>query len=146
MIRVGTVTTQADRLAATIRGIRAGLEGYRRAVIDLDTRHGDATNTEVIASLAHRNPRLVANLQPAAMAAVKLRWSQGGIRTGLEELTYHAGLGAAHELATRLRSGAYVTNTAETRERKRRAGLSPVPGIATGALAVALDNARVRVE
>ena len=64
----------------------------------------------------------------------------------LEELTHVAGGGIAREIARRLRSGNYVTNTAETRERKRREGLSTVPGVATGALAVSLDNARVRVE
>jgi hypothetical protein len=146
VIRVGAVTATAERFAATIRGVRDSLAGYRRAVIDLGERHDSATNTQVLSALARRNPSLLDGLQPAAMAAVRLRWSQGGIRTGLEELTLHAGLGAAHEIASRLRSGDYVTNTSETRERKRRQGLSSTPGVATGALASALDNARVRVE
>ena len=146
MIRVGSVMAQAQRLAATIRGVRDGLAGYRRAVVDLDARNDGTSNNTVLAALARRFPRLLEDLRPGAMEAVRLRWSQGGIRTKLEELTHVAGGGIAHEIARRLRSGNYVTNTAETRERKRREGLSTVPGVATGALAVSLDNARVRVE
>ena len=50
------------------------------------------------------------------------------------------------ELALRLRSGEYVTNTEDTIARKARAGRSTSPGMDTGQLATALENARVEVE
>ena len=144
--RVGAVGARAGAVAATIRGTREALAGSRRAVIDLPTRRDGTPNSLVIGVLARRFPRLFAGLQEEAAQAVAARWSQGGIRTGLEELALVAGRGIARGLAARLRSGRYVTNLPETRARKLAAGLSPVPGVATGELANALDNARVRVE
>lgn len=146
MIRVGSVKAQAGQVAATIRGVRDSIAGYRRAVIDLPTRDDGTPNSLVIGALAKRFPRLFGELQTAAAAAVQQRWAQGGIRTGLEELTLYAGKAIARELAARLRSGRYVTNLPETRRRKLLLGQSTTPGMATGALASALDNARVRVE
>lgn len=146
MIRVGSVKASADRMAATIRGVRDNLAGHLRAVIDLDARHEGDSNTGVFASLANRFPALTQGLDAPALAAVRARWAQGGIKTGLAEMTYYAGLAVAHELAARLRSGRYVTNTPSYAAWKRRTGRGSVPGILTASLAVALDNARVRVE
>lgn len=146
MIRVGSIKTQTGRVAATIRGTRDSLAGYRRAVIELHTRPDGTPNSLVLGALAKRFPRLFAGLQEEAMAAVQLRWKQGGIRTGLEELALVAGRGLARGLAARLRSGRYITNLPETRARKAALGQSTTPGVATGDLANDLDNARVRVE
>ena len=146
MIRVGSVKASADRMAATIRGVRDSLAGHLRAVIDLDARYGGDSNTGVFGHLAARFPSLVAGLDAPALAAVRARWAQGGVRTGLAEMTHYAGLAVAHELAARLRSGRYVTNTPAYAAWKRRTGRGSVPGILTASLAVALDNARITVE
>lgn len=146
MIRVGSVKASADRMAATIRGVRDNLAGHLRAVIDLDARNGGGSNTAVMGSLMARFPVLTKGLDAAALAAVRARWAQGGIKTGLAEMTYYAGLAVAHELAARLRSGRYVTNTPSYASWKARAGYGSVPGILTRSLAESLDNARVRVE
>lgn len=146
MIRVGSIKTAAGRVAATIRGTRDALAGYRRAVIDLHTRKDGTPNSLVLGALAKRFPRLFEGLQEEAMAAVRARWAQGGIRTRLEELTLVAGRGLFRGLAARLRSGRYITNTAETRARKAALGLSLIPGVATEDLAKNLDSAPVRVE
>jgi hypothetical protein len=146
VIRLGSVKATADRMAALVRGVRDNLAGNRRAVIDMDARSDGDSNTRVFGSLAARNPRLVAGLDAPVRAAVKARWDQGGVRTGLAELAFYAGRALAFELAARLRSGRFVTNTPATTERKRALGRSTTPGMETGALAVALDNARVSVE
>jgi len=145
VIRVGSITAQASRIAATIRGTVDRLAGYRRAVIHMDARSDSLTsNEEVLASLAKRNPPLLGSLDAAARAGISREWK--GARSTLANITYHAGTAIARELATRLRSGEYVTNTEATRRAKARDGRSQVPGISTGQLAVALDNARIEVE
>lgn len=144
MIRVGDVSAQASRLAATIRGVRANLAGYRRAVIVLEPRNDGRSNEEILGHLLRANPGLARGLDGAARASVSREWK--GARSTLANLTFHAGIGLAHELATRLRSGEYVTNTEETTTRKSRAGRSVIPGTETFQLATALSNARVDVE
>lgn len=146
MIRVGSVKASADRMAATIRGVRDNLAGHLRAVIDLDARNGGDSNTAVMGYLSNRFPALTKGLDAPALAAVRARWAQGGVKTGLAEMTYYAGLAVAHEMAARLRSGRYVANTPAYAAWKRREGLGSVPGIMTASLAVAFDNARVTVE
>lgn len=144
MIRVGNVTAEAQRLAATIRGVRDRLAGYRRAVIHLDPRDDGASNEAVLGYLLRANPGLGRGLDAAARAGVSREWK--GARSTLANMTYHAGISLAHELAVRLRSGAYVSNTEETVARKSRAGRSTIPGTETFQLATALENARVDVE
>lgn len=144
MIRVGNIDAQVARIAATIRGVRANLAGYRRAVIVLEPRNDGRSNEAVLGYLLRANPGLGANLDAVARGAVSREWQ--GARSTLANLTYHAGIGLAHELAARLRSGDYVTNTDETHDRKARAGRSTIPGTETFQLATALDNARVDVE
>lgn len=145
MIRVGSIAAQAQRLAATIRGTVDRLAGYRRAVIHLDDRSDSPTsNEEVLGSLAKRNPSLLRSLDAAAKGAVSREWK--GARGTLENITYHAGIGIALELARRLRSGEFVTNSAPYAEWKRREGRGSVPGVSSGQLVVALDNARITVE
>jgi len=131
MIRLSSVKATADRMAALVRGVRDSLAGNRRAVIDLDAREGGGSNTAVFGELARRNPGLVAGLDAPVRAAVKERWAQGGVRTGLAELTSYAGRALAFELAARLRSGRFVTNTPATTERKRSMGRSTTPGMET---------------
>lgn len=144
MIRVGDVSAQASRIAATIRGVTQRLAGYRRAVIVLDPRSDGTDNERVLGYLLRANPGLTRGLDAIARGAISREWK--GARSELVNLTYHAGLGVAHELAARLRSGEYVTNTEETLARKARAGRSTSPGMDTGQLATALENARVEVE
>lgn len=145
VIRVGSVAAQASRFAATIRGTVDRLAGYRRAVIRLDHRSDSPTsNEEVLGSLAKRSPTLLRSLDAPARAGISREWK--GARSTLANLTYHAGLAVAHEVARRLRSGEFITNTAPYAKWKRREGRGSVPGISTGQLAVALDNARVEVE
>lgn len=145
MIRVGSVASQASRLAATIRGTVDRIAGFRRAVIHLDRRSETAESNEaVLGNLARRNPSLLRGLDAAARGAVSREWK--GARSTLENLTYHAGIGLALELSRRLRSGEYVTNSAPYAAWKRREGRSTTPGVSTGQLVVALDNARITVE
>lgn len=144
MIRVGNITANASRLAATIRGVRDNLAGHRRARIHLDPRADGQTNEAVLGYLLRANPRLGLGLDAAARAAVSREWT--GARATLINLTFHAGSGLARELAARLRSGAFVTNTDETLHRKARMGRSTVPGTETYQLAVALENATITVE
>lgn len=144
MIRVGNITAQASRLAATIRGVKDSIAGYRRARIILDARVDGAPNEAVLGYLLRSNPGLGEGLDRIARGAVSREWK--GAKSTLINLTYHAGLAIARELSTRLRSGAYVTNTDETRTRKARAGRSTTPGTETFQLATALTNARVDVE
>lgn len=143
MIRIGDVSAQAKRIAATIRGTRQRLAGYRRAVITLPTRDDGTDNEVVLGHLLRMNPGLVRGLDAAARAGARAVWQ--GARTTLETLTYHAGAAAARELSLRLRSGQYVTNNDETRARKSRRG-GGVPGLASGQLADALENPTVSVE
>lgn len=144
MIRVGSVTGQASRLAATVRGVRDRIAGYRRAVIHLEARTDGQTNEVVMGYLLRRYPALGEGLDAAARAAVSREWK--GAQSTLINMTFHAGSGLARELAARLRSGGYVTNTDETRLRKARAGRSTTPGTETFQLAVALENATITVE
>lgn len=144
MIRIGSIMAQSQRLAASIRGLRENLAGFRRAVIHLDPRSDGTDNERVLGYLMRKNPSLGAGLDAAARAGVSREWR--GARSTLINLTYHAGLSIAHELARRLRSGEFVTNTEETTARKAKAGRSTTPGTETFQLATALDNARVDVE
>lgn len=145
MIRFGHVTATAQRLAATLRSRRDALLGAVSVEIHPaeDTRaDGPATNTAVLSYLAARHPALVAvddDATAAARAAARLVWQPR--TTGLRELALAAGVGFAHVIAKRLRSGAFVTNTEETVRQKARRGLSTTPGVATGQLADALDSA-----
>jgi len=145
VIRVGSIAAQASRLAATIRGTVDRLAGYRRAVIHLDHRSETTESNEaILGRLAQRNGALLRGLDAAAKGAVSREWK--GARGTLENITYHAGIGVALELARRLRSGEFVTNTAPYAEWKRREGRGSVPGVSSGQLVVALDNARITVE
>lgn len=144
MIRVGNITADVTRVAATIRGVRANLAGYRRARIHLEARTDGQTNEAVLGYLLRSNPSLGHGLDAAARAAVSREWK--GAQSTLINMTFHAGSGLARELAARLRSGAFVTNTDETRLRKARAGRSTIPGTETFQLAVALENATITVE
>jgi hypothetical protein len=144
MIRVGSIDAEAQRIAATIRGVRANLAGYRRAVIHLDARNDGTDNERVLGYLLRANPGLGRGLDAAARASVSRDWK--GAQSTLANMTFHAGMGLAHELAARLRSGRYVTNTEETSARKARRGRGMTPGLDTSQLATALENARVTVE
>lgn len=145
VIRFGNITAVAERIAATFRSRRDSLLGAVSVEIHPadDMRDGGGpTNTEVLARLATRHPELVTvddDALAAARAAAHLVWNPR--TSGLRDIALAAGIGFAHAVANRLRSGAYVTNTAETSRRKARAGLSTTPGVATGQLADALDSA-----
>lgn len=145
MIRFGRVTAAATRIAATLRSRRDALLGAVSVEIrpGQDIRdEGAATNTAVLSYLAARHPALVeidAEARAAARAAARLVWHPRS--SSLRDLALAAGVGFAHVIAQRLRSGAYVTNTEETVARKARAGLSTTPGVETGQLADALDHA-----
>lgn len=144
MIRVGSIAAEAQRIAATIRGVRDRIAGHRRAVIVLDARDDGTDNERVLGYLLRANPGLGRGLDAVARGAVSREWQ--GAKSTLTNMTFHAGLALARELAVRLRSGEYVTNTDETTVRKSRAGRSTVPGTETFQLATALENARVDVE
>lgn len=145
MIRFGNVTATAQRLAATLRSRRDALLGAVSVEIhpaDDGRRESGATNTAVLSFLAAKHPALVSvddDAKAAALAAAHLVWHPR--TTGLRDLALAAGIGFAHVIAKRLRSGAYVTNTDETVRQKARRGLSTTPGVATGQLADALDSA-----
>lgn len=145
VIRFGNVRSSVERIAATLRSRRDALLGAVSVEIHPAEDNRDepgATNTEVLWRLATRHPSLIAvddEALAAARAAAHLVWHPR--TTGLRELALAAGQGFAHVIANRLRSGAHVTNTEATRERKARRGLSTTPGVATGQLADALDNA-----
>lgn len=145
MIRFGQVTATAQRLAATLRSRRDALLGAVSVEIHPadDTRRGSgSTNTAVLSYLVAKHPALASIDDEAiatARAAARLVWNPR--TTGLRDLALAAGMGFAHVVAKRLRSGAYVTNTEETLTRKARRGLSTTPGVETGQLADALDSA-----
>lgn len=144
MIRVGNVSASANRIAATIRGVRDRIAGHRRAVIVLDPRNDGTDNERVLGYLLGRNPSLGRGLDAVARGAISREWR--GAQSTLTNLTYHAGLALAAELAVRLRSGEYVTNTEATLAKKARLGRSTTPGTDTYQLAIALSGARVEVE
>lgn len=146
MIRLGSIKAGTDRLSAVVRGLRDDLAGHLRGVATLHDRSGvgETSNSAVLGRLATKHPDLFKGLDPVARAAISREWK--GARSKLINLTYHATLAVAHELAARLRSGRYVTNTPATTRRKADLGQSTTPGVATGQLAVALDNATVTVE
>lgn len=143
MIRIGSVEATAERLAATIRGTRDRLAGYRRAVIALDARDDGASNEAVMGHLLRMNPGLAQGLDAEARAGARTAWR--GARSSLETLTFHAGVAFARALSARLLSGQYVTNSDETRARKARRG-GGVGGVDTRQLADALANPTVTVE
>lgn len=146
MIRVGSLKAGLDRFAGTLRGVRDGMLGTAYVTITPtpDTRREGGTNTAVLARLVERNPDLAQGMDPAARKGAKRAWSRG-VRT-LATLAEHAGRSIAAEYAARLRSGQYVRNLEETRDRKRRAGDDTTPGMETGQLAKALERANVRTE
>lgn len=144
MIRVGSVKAEADRLAATIRGVRERLTGSLHAVIRLEARPDGTSGEAVLGHLLRMNPGLGRGLDAVARRGAAKGWQ--GARSTLANLTYYAGLEIAQELAVRLRSGAYVTNTSETTARKARQGRSTTPGMSTGQTAAALEHATVTVE
>lgn len=143
MIRLGDVSATAKRIAATVRGTRDRLAGYRRAVITLDAREDGSSNTAVMGHLLRMNPDLAAGLDAEARAGARAAWQ--GARSSLETLTFHAGVAFARALSARLLSGQHVSNTDETRARKSRRG-GGVPGVDTRQLADALANPTVTVE
>lgn len=145
MIRFGQVTASAQRIAATLRSRRDALLGAVSVEIhpaDDGRRETGATNTQVLSYLVAKHPALASiddEATATARAAARLVWNPR--TTGLRDLALAAGIGFAHVIAKRLRSGGYVTNTEETVRQKARRGLSTTPGVATGQLADSLDSA-----
>ena len=146
MIRVGSMRAGIERFHATLRGLRDGLHGAALVTVTPtpDARRDGGTNSAVLHHLTEHNPELLQSLDPAARRGAKEGW-RTGVRT-LATLAEHAGRACAAEIATRLRSGQFVRNLDETRERKRRAGDDTTPGMASGQLARALERANVRTE
>lgn len=150
MIRLGGISGRFDEIVARIRGTRDAIAGtvHARIVPQPDGREdGDASNTAVFARLARRYPQLAApgpDLDAPARAAAREAWR--GWQSDLRVIARAAAAAMAPALAARLRSGRYVTNTPETRERKARAGLALTPGLATEQLAEALEAATAVTE
>ncbi len=149
MIRASSIRPNVDRILATLRSRRDALLGATAIEIHPapDERREGTENHRVLTHLAARNPGLLAirgdDVNSAVRDAARAVWNP---RTStLHQLALVAGPALARVIGARLRSGQYVTNTDETRERKARAGLSTTPGVATGALADALDNATINV-
>lgn len=147
MIRASSIRPSVDRILATLRSRRDALLGATAIEIHPapDERRDGPENRAVLTFLAARNPELLAVRGPdvaeAVRTAARSAWNP---RTStLHQLALVAGPALAKVIASRLRSGNYVTNTDETRASKARRGLSTTPGVATGALADALDNATV---
>lgn len=144
MIRAGVVKAQASRVSATIRGLRDRIAGHLRGVASLDARDDGATSGEVMGHLARKHPNLIASVDGVARAAARAAWDPR--RPSLESLTVAATQAVCRELAARLRSGRYVTNTVATIAAKDRAGHGTTPGVDTEQLARALDAPRITVE
>lgn len=149
MIRASSIRAGVSRTIATLRSRREALLGALTVEIHPapDERREGTENTRVLHHLARMNPALLAlrggDVDAAVRAAARSVFSP---RTStLRELATAAGPAVARALAARLRSGAYVTNTTETTERKARAGLGTTPGVATGALADSLEAAIITV-
>lgn len=145
MIRASSIRPSVDRILATLRSRRDALLGATAIEIHPapDDRREGTGNHQVLTYLAGRNPELLAirgaDVHEAVRAAARAVWNP---RTStLQQLALVAGPVLAKVIAARLRSGQYVTNTEETSRQKARRGLSTIPGVATGALADALDNA-----
>jgi hypothetical protein len=142
VIRFGAWRNNAGEIAATVRGIRDRLLGATRVVVVLGTRREGGANGDVLGHLLRRNPELVRGLDPVARPAARAVYDP---RTStLDSLALAMALAGAREIAARLRSGTYVTNTPETLYAKR--ARSTTPGIETGQLADALDAATARTE
>lgn len=150
MIRIGGIAGQLGALVARVRGTRDAIAGtvHARIVPSPDGRaHDAASNTEVFARLARRNPQLAApgaDLDAPAREAARAAWR--GWQSDLRVIAQAAAVATAKALAARLRSGRYVSNTPETRAAKARAGLSTTPGLATEQLAAALEAATATTE
>lgn len=147
MIRASSIRPGVDRILATLRSRRDALLGATAIEIHPapDDRREGTGNHAVLSYLARKHPELVAirgdDVHEAVRAAARAVWNP---RTStLAQLALAAGPALAKVIAARLRSGQYVTNTEETSRQKARRGLSTIPGVATGALADALDNATV---
>ena len=149
MIRIGGIAGRLSEIVARVRGTRDAIAGtvHARIVPQPDGRDGGESNTEVFARLARRFPQLAApgaDLDAPARAAAREAWR--GWQSDLRTIARAAGAAMGPALAARLRSGRYVTNTPETRERKARAGLALTPGLATEQLAEALEAATATTE
>ncbi len=149
MLRYGRPDLSAvDRFVARIRGTIDALAGARDVVIvpEPSARDDGESNGRVLVKLARRHPELVApaaDMDRAARAMAREYFRPW--ETPLAEAAVYAGIGAARAIATRLRSGDFVTNTPETTARKARRGLSTTPGVATEQLAHALDRATAEI-
>lgn len=104
---------------------------------------GGDTNSAVLWRLSRKHPELFQNLGPAALRSVVDGFD---FRFSLTKIAGDLSRGAMGEVARRLRSGVYVTNTPATTARKRRLGHSTTPGVDTGQLANALWRATLKVE
>lgn len=148
MLRMGKLGPQLDAFMARVRGTVDSLAGARDVVIEPvpDPRPDGLTNTAVMARLSKHSPALIA---PAADMDREARFlaRQHFVpwETSLAEVAIYAGIGAARAIATRLRSGDFVTNTEATLAKKAREGRGTTPGIDTGLLAASLDTATARI-
>lgn len=144
MIRIGSVKTQTDSVAAIIRGLKDRYLGTSLATITLGSRDDGEGNGAVLGHLIRRHPALIEGTDAVCRAAARERFA---VRTStLDTIARDAGEAWAHEVAARLRSGRYVTNLPATTARKAARGHSTTPGVDSGQLADALDSAQIRTE
>lgn len=144
-----SVRAQVTALQALIRGRRDALAGAVRVTIlpSPDGRADGNTNTAVLASLSSRFPGLVAVDQDLTrLVRLGARLAFDPATSTLRDIAAQAGPLIGATIARRLRSGQYVTNTAETLRDKARRGAGQTPGVDSEQLARSLDRATVRVE
>jgi hypothetical protein len=151
MIRVGSksVKLQTDGIVALLSARRDQLLGSVRVLVSpAEPRAGGGSNAVVLGYLSRHSPPLtdtrggdVDQAMGTAVRAAFEPWS-----STLRGLAPLAGEALARAIAARLRSGRYVTNTAETLADKARRGAGSTPGVDSEQLANALDRATVRVE
>lgn len=144
-----SVRAQVTAMQAVLRGRRDALLGAVRITITPtpDGRTDGVTNTEVLARLSTRFPTLVAvDDDMARLVRLGARLAFDPMTSTLREIAAQAGPLIGATIARRLRSGRYVTNTAETLRDKARRGAGQTPGVDSEQLARSFDRAVVRVE
>lgn len=146
MIRMGDIGARVAQINATLRGTverLAGATSVRLVPQPNERTDSAATNAQVLGYLGARNPGLLspsgADIDRKVREAARAAWRP---RMGLEGLAQIVGPVIARAIGARLRSGAYVTNNAETQRRK-----SGLPGgVDTRQLADSLDDATATIE
>lgn len=151
VLRFGSISDGIARAKDRLRGMLGGaLASVQTAVVFAtikpvpDARDDGTTNTIVLGRLVQRHHPLIEGLSPAALRGARAGFD--AVRSTFATIAHDAVHEAQMEIARRLRSGVYVTNTTATIARKLRAGRGATPGVDSEQLALSLEGAEIEVE